>query len=103
MGKYILLRVEDAHALADRIINGEPRANAKALALNILSDTGGDLREIADSLKDQEICGACAHENMERYCRSLGAQKTGRRLLRLIERADARMVPASPSPDGAGR
>lgn len=67
--KYVLVRVD------------APRADG---------DTGGDFLEIADALKRMEFCPACRIESQERSCAVIDAQKLGRRLKRLIDRADQR-------------
>lgn len=67
--KYVLVRVDS------------PRADG---------DTGGDFLEIADSLKQMTVCAACNIEAQARFCVAIYAQKLGRRLKRLIDRANER-------------
>jgi len=84
--RYLILRVEDAHKLARSPETGDDIV----IAENVLADTGGDIAEIADLLKGLEICCACSNESQQRSCSSPTANKLGRRLRRLLDRADAR-------------
>lgn len=99
MMKYVLLTVEDALLLALCVIEGLPcderQLRAYAVAKNLRGDTGGDLEQITDTLKGLPICVACRHESMDKHCESLTAQKTGRRISRLVERAKARRAGAA--------
>jgi hypothetical protein len=84
--KYLLLTVEDAQALA-----ASPETNIDLqISASVNADTGGDFADIANQLKKLEICCACSHESMSALCVAPLAQKLGRRLQRLIDRADNR-------------
>lgn len=89
--KYLLISHEDAETLA-KILESHRGADAKRLRERFKVDTGGDFEEIAMLLKKQEICAACNIEGQASHCMSLDAQKLGRRLQRLIDRAS---VPSS--------
>lgn len=102
--KYLLLSVEDALLLYGAILGlsmtqgGLPKGRITRIAERLRDDSGGDLRDIAARLKKLEICGACSIEGQASYCASLFANKLGRRLARLIERADATAKPPGGTP-----
>jgi len=50
-------------------------------------ETGADMQEIVDTLRAMPICAPCSIEMMPSSCLVLVAQKQGRRLRRLLERA----------------
>lgn len=92
--KYLLLSRSDADILSGMLIHAlkgdvEGTGRMGQIAKRMRDDTGGDFEEIAALLKKQDLCGACVIEGMESHCASLDAQKLGRRLQRLIERAVA--------------
>lgn len=80
---YLLLSVDDAR----EIVQGSAIGMRKILD-RLKKDTGGDLITIATVLKNMPVCAACRMEGVACYCYSLDAQKIGRRLYRLIERAN---------------
>lgn len=103
--KYILVKLSDAKLLMqildEEVLNYDgPYAHVfrdlkhrlknetKPLLERIAQETGGDFIDIATQLKTPPICAACDFENQQHTCRSIGTQKLGRRLTRLIERAD---------------
>jgi hypothetical protein len=92
--RYMLLSVDDARELA----KSPETAIDRQIADSVNADTGGDFQEIADLLKAIPICTACNHEGMASNCNALDARKLGRRLARLIERANARRVASKPRP-----
>lgn len=51
-------------------------------------ETGADMQTIARGLKQTPICAACIGESMEYTCQSIWTHKAGRRLQRLIDRAN---------------
>lgn len=53
----------------------------------LAEDAGGDFEDIAAQLKNLPICAACSIEGQAGNCVALAANKLGRRLQRLIERA----------------
>ena len=83
--KYIILSVEDVKYITNFLPEGIIKAKFK-------QETGADIREIAYNLKHTPICGACRIECQQHNCESLNAQKLGRRLQRLIDRADATSI-----------
>ena len=80
--RYIILRLDDAKALAQ----GQA---APGVLARIREETGGDMEEIASLLMGLRFCHACVVECQQQYCESLSANQLGRRLRRLIERANA--------------
>lgn len=54
----------------------------------IENETGADIVDIVQQLKTLEICPACQIESQEHSCNSLDANKLGRRLSRLVQRAN---------------
>lgn len=91
--KYVILRLEDAQALSSHVQEASASPRTMLVAERLKKEEGGDILDIAQQLKDTEFCGACIHEGRERYCTSLDAQKLGRRLRRLVERADHSLPP----------
>ncbi len=84
--KYIVITLEDAKNLVVALDDAESPAIVK-LVERFAAETGADMQEIVDLLKGQRLCPACVIEGQERTCQSIGAQKLGRRLNRLLERA----------------
>jgi hypothetical protein len=84
--RYVLLTVKDARSLAF----AEDTENDRRVAASVNADTGGDVQGIANMLKGIAVCPACSHEGMAGTCNAVDAQKLGRRLQRLIDRADDR-------------
>ena len=103
--KYILVKLSDAKLLK-KILDEEvlsydgPYAyvfgdlryrlnkELKPLLDRIEQETGGDFVDIATRLKKTPICAACEHECQAHSCQSLVTNQLGRRLSRLIERAN---------------
>lgn len=89
---YLLLSTEDAATIvAGFAMRRRPRAGTPLARVleRLRADTGGDFEEIVGLLKRLPICGACAAEWQEKHCASLVANKLGRRLRRLVDRAGA--------------
>jgi len=103
--KYILVKLSDAkllrQVLDEEVLNYDGpyayvfsdlkhRLNSelKLLLDRIEQETGGDFVGIATQLKKMPICGACDFECQGHTCQSLVTNKFGRRLSRLIERAN---------------
>lgn len=84
--RYIIVELSDAKALADAA-----RANTgqrlDPVINRIDAETGGDIEEIVAEMKSLPICHACVVEGQEHSCWVPYAQKLGRRLRRLVERA----------------
>lgn len=92
--KYTLLSVNDANAIYSIIAKYTDTKALPGRAVNLIdrlcTDTGGDVREIALKLKSLEVCFACLNEGEGDCCAALLANRLGRRLSRLIDRADER-------------
>lgn len=92
--RYILVELSQAKDLLTVVRYGDQASpeqdeSAQALLTRIENEIGADLVGIAAELKGMKICHACAIEGQEQYCKSLLAKKMGRRLFRLIKRADS--------------
>ncbi len=85
--KYLVISISDA-----RLILEELHLSRNPALTNIISrlkqDTGANILDIATQLKKMEVCAACSIEGQERSCYSLLARKLGRRLYRLLLRAN---------------
>lgn len=93
--KYMIVSLPQAKALLDAVKNGwgeefsaERAQYARALLERIENETGADIEEIVSDLKGLNTCHACVVEGQESYCCSINAKKIGRRLNRLVERAN---------------
>lgn len=102
--RYILVRLDDAREIADTLKTQQAVSSfraalsqrfAKALAPRVQLfvervevETGADLQDIVGQLKAAEPCHACVVEAQLRSCVCWRSNKLGRRLARLIERAD---------------
>lgn len=84
--RYILMELSDAQRLAQAVPVLRRQPVLKTFQ-RIMGETGGDFEEIANMLKALPICHACVVEGQHQYCNSLDANKLGRRLQRLIKRA----------------
>ena len=85
--KYLLVKREEAIALAEAV-DLEAHPHLKQTVERLRDDTGGDVIYIANRLKKMDYCSACIIESQETYCHVNATRKLGRRLLRLIERAE---------------
>lgn len=83
--RYLVITVEDAKQILEAL-RGAP-IDTGGIRERLARDTGADVEEIVSDLKGLSLCHACVFEGQETYCSSLLAQKTGRRLGRLLERA----------------
>ncbi len=90
--RYIILTLDDAKLLELSARGGAwstEHAAQMALILDRIGDeTGADITDIVDQLKQLPTCMACRIEGQERSCNCLHAQKLGRRLSRLVDRAN---------------
>lgn len=84
--KYLLITVDDARAIAPHLPEGR-------LKQRLTKDTGGDFNDIVHRLKKLPTCMACDIEGQQHDCFSLVANKIGRRLKRLVTRADENTIP----------
>ena len=78
--KYLLITTDDAQIIAKHLPEGQ-------LKERLETDAGGDFEEISEKLRKLDFCFACGIEGQEHDCESLVANKLGRRLRRLIWRA----------------
>lgn len=84
--KYIIISLDDAKYLAT---HGNKYTDTFSRILGRFEiEEGADILEIAKELKSMPICGACSIECQEENCNSIYSRKLGRRLARLIERAN---------------
>jgi hypothetical protein len=81
------MKLSEAKALA-QAARGNANKEVASIISRINEETGGDIQEISDMLKATETCHACVVEGQEHTCESIGTKKLGRRLMRLIERAN---------------
>jgi hypothetical protein len=84
--RHLVIAATDAARIAAALRDAKD-PDLRRIGDRLAADAGGDMREIADQLKALDICGACWVEGQSASCYSLQAQKLGRRLARLIERA----------------
>jgi hypothetical protein len=85
--RHLVITAADAARLAAALA-GATDPDLRRIGDRLAVDTGGDMREIAGLLKHLEVCAACNIEGQARSCNSLEAQRIGRRLSRLIDRAE---------------
>lgn len=86
--RYVILELSDAKALALNASAGFDERVARVLG-RLEAETGSDVEDIVAQLKALEPCGACVHESMERYCVCWRGNRLGRRIARLVDRANA--------------
>lgn len=97
--KYMLISVDDARWLAqavDACAGKGPRGpwseatkayDTPDLVGRLRTDEGGDFEEIVRQLKGATPCAPCAIEGQLPHCANLEMHAIGRRLDRLVERA----------------
>lgn len=83
---YIILTLSDAKLLANNITINTPELERIKSRFEL--ETGANLLQIVTWLKNMIICPACSIENQEHSCSSLVSRKLGRRLYRLLLRAN---------------
>lgn len=93
--RYVILELSDAKALAD-FVSKSFSAYAAPTAMTpvierIAAETGADMEDIVAQLKGIETCAACVIESQEDYCVCWKANKLGRRLSRLVDRANGKL------------
>lgn len=86
--KYLLLSMDDVRALLPLLDHVDGQHPAYQVVDRLRRDTGGDFISIAQKLKRVRACPACIVEGQEQSCNYWPINKQGRRLMRLIERAD---------------
>lgn len=91
MTKYIIIKLSEAKLIYN-ILNKLPKSELENIPPELLerfnSETGADIEDIANQLKTMPICPACRIESQEWSCNSLDTQALGRRLYRLLQRAN---------------
>ena len=85
--RYVILDLSDAKALALNASAGHDEQVSRTIA-RIETETGADIEDIVDQLKAIDACHACVVESQTRYCVCWSANKLGRRLSRLVDRAN---------------
>lgn len=105
--KYLILTVEDAAKIARALPADGPLG---PIAARLKADTGADIEDIVARLKAFDACAPCVIEGFEESCCAWEAQKQGRRLRRLLERARGERPPGNtesmcsePAADGVAR
>jgi len=93
--RYVILELDDAKALA---LNASADIDAQVQRVidRIKTETGADIEDIIGQLKGIDTCTACAIEGQERSCVCWHANKLGRRLARLIDRANVGATTGQP-------
>ncbi len=91
--RYVILELSDAKALALNASAGFDEQVARVID-RIEAETGADVEDIVRQLKALEVCCACEGESMEKTCVCWSANKLGRRLSRLVDRANG-IVPTA--------
>lgn len=102
--KYIVVKLSEAKKLAEIIREEVFEENGQyayvlrdlefrlrevmSLLNRIDNESGADIKGIVDQLKHMDICPACVIEGQQHSCSVLEAQKLGRRLKRLLDRAE---------------
>jgi hypothetical protein len=83
--KYLLISTEDAETILRNLTVSDP--DSERIAARLREDTGGDFEEIAEKLKGYGACWACVVEGQQRDCIHIPVNALGRRLVRLVARA----------------
>lgn len=86
--RYIVMELSDAKLLASVAVPSTSDKRASEIINRIDTETGADIEEIVNQLKGMNICHACVVENQEQSCESIQARQLGRRLSRLLDRAN---------------
>ena len=88
--RYIIITLDDAKVIAQYMRQFQPapyEVTHKRILDRFDQETGADIEEIVGLLKGMETCAACNIEGQAASCCALEAQKLGRRLKRLLDRA----------------
>lgn len=104
--QYILLKLVDAklisslltthlknttiaHAYVAKSIYNNELAGLHPIIARFEQETGADISDIVKQLKSLGMCPACVIESQEHTCSAHAAHKLGRRLSRLVDRANS--------------
>lgn len=79
--KYIIITLDDAKEIVQYLPEGRIKSRFG-------QETGADIEEIVDFLKNMDICPACELEMQQHSCSSIHSKKIGRRIQRLLDRAE---------------
>lgn len=88
--RYVVLTLGDARIVANLHAPGEgggTQGEVARVLSRLRTETGADMEDIVRQFRTMKPCHACVVEGQERDCNVLDAQKLGRRLRRLLERA----------------
>lgn len=109
--RYVILTLEDARELVNHIVRSgvfkwladdETRGIIRIYE-RLRDDTVADIEDIVGQLKRLDLCAPCVIEGMPEGCCAHDAQKLGRRLSRLLERARGERAPGDrPDPKDGG-
>lgn len=90
--RYVILELSDAKALASqaRSLAEGHASSVDPILERIEAETGADIEDIVAQLKGLDFCHACVVEGQQQYCECLTAHKLGRRLSRLVDRANGK-------------
>lgn len=87
--KYLLVSVEDARWLVQAASGfAGTGPDGRDVLGRMRTDEGGDVEKIVRDLKGMGVCAPCVVEGQASHCEVLEAQALGRRLDRLLERAE---------------
>lgn len=81
MTKHLIITLEDARFISTHLPDGD-------LKNRLMKETGADIEIIAAELKHFGACITCRIEGQEHSCIHSTVNKIGRRLDRLLQRAD---------------
>lgn len=100
--QYIIMRLEDAKLLARIATLSECLTGIspelKTILDRIKEETGANIGEIVYLMKHQNTCPACNFEGQQHSCVNIETKALGRRLSRLVDRAEGRHVDYTPGP-----
>lgn len=85
--KYIIITLSDMKLILAEIGSSE-NIHLSRIKSRFESETGADILDIATLLKRTDVCAACSIEGQAHNCKSLISRKLGRRLYRLLLRAN---------------
>jgi hypothetical protein len=95
--RYVIVTLEDAKHIAAALtwtrlvhtiaVNTDALRIIERIIDRFRREEGADIEDIVARLKGAGVCAACEIEGQAAHCTALEAQKQGRRLRRLLERA----------------